>query len=131
MAGFRALINEDGSVVDTPVKKTLGGIEFTVAFIDPWTPRDKQSVADHGGMMIWAGGEDFWFAGQGITITSKGADNGAPLVGIDIAEEGVFDVHGKWVAGRRLNGDQTHQGRHVRLPPGNPQIQKVRFYRYR
>src|SRR5262249_4276271 len=42
MAGFRALIDEDGSVVDTPVKKTLGGIEFTVTFIDPWTPRDKQ-----------------------------------------------------------------------------------------
>jgi len=29
-----------------------------------------------------------------------------------------------------LNGDQTHQGRHIRLPPGQFQIQKVRFYRY-
>lgn len=131
MAGFRALINEDGSVVDTPVKKVLGGIEFTVSFIDPWTPRNKQVVGDHGGMMIWAGGEDFWFAGQGTTITYTGADNGPPLVGLDIVEEGVFDESGHWVAGRRLNGDQTHQGRHIRLPPGNPQIQKVRFYRYR
>jgi len=98
---------------------------------EPWTPRDKQTIADHGGMLIWAGGEEFWFAGQGITITYKGADNGPPLVGLDIVEEGVFDANGKWIAGRRLNGDQTHQGRHVRLPPGNPQIQKVRFYRYR
>jgi beta-galactosidase GanA len=131
MGGFRALINEDGSVVDTPVKKTLGGIEFTVTFIDPWTPRDKQVIADHGGLMIWAGGEDFWFAGQGITITYKGADEGPPRVGLDVVEEGVFDANGRWAPGRRLNGDQTHQGRHVRLPPGNPQIQKVRFYRYR
>ena len=75
--------------------------------------------------------EDFWFAGQGITITFKGADDRPPLVGIDFAEEGVFDSQGKWIPGRRLNGDQTHQGRHIRLPPGKPQIQKVRFYRYR
>jgi beta-galactosidase GanA len=53
------------------------------------------------------------------------------MVGIDIAEEGVFDAQGKWVSGRRLNGDQTHQGRHIRLPPGQFQIQKVRLYRYR
>jgi beta-galactosidase GanA len=130
MAGFRALIQEDGSVIDTPVTSKLGGIEFTVTFIDPWTPRDKQSVGDHGGMLIHAGGEDYWFAGQGITVTFKGAAGGLPLVGIDVAEEGVFEG-GKWQAGRRLNGDQTHQGRHIRLPPGNPQIQKVRFYRYR
>jgi beta-galactosidase GanA len=130
MGGFRALINEDGSIVDAPVKKKLGGIEFTVTFIDPWTPRDKQAIGDHGGLVIWAGGEDYWFAGQGITITYKGADGGPPLVGLDIVEEGVFE-NGKWKPGRRLNGDQTHQGRHVRLPPGNPQIQKVRFYRYR
>jgi beta-galactosidase GanA len=131
MAGFRALINEDGSVVDTPVKKVLGGIEFTVTFVDPWMPRDKQTIADHGGMMIWAGGEDFWVAGQGITLTYKGADQGPPLVGLDVVEEGMFSADGSWVAGRRLNGDQTHQGRHLRLPPGNPQIQRIRFYRYR
>lgn len=81
-------------------------------------------------MLIYAGGEDFWFAGQGITVTFKGADKGPPHVGIDAAEEGAFDADGKWVAGRRLNGDQTHQGRHIRLPPGKAQIQKIRFYRF-
>ncbi|HEX6636846.1 MAG TPA: DUF5597 domain-containing protein [Steroidobacteraceae bacterium] len=130
MAGFRALIQEDGMVVETPVKKVLGGIEFTVTFVDPWTPRDQQHVGDHGGLAIWVGGEDYWFAGQGITITYRGADGGPPLVGLDVVEEGSFDG-GKWIAGRRLNGDQTHQGRHIRLPPGAPQIQRVRFYRYR
>jgi beta-galactosidase GanA len=130
MAGFRAVINEDGTVIDTPAKTTLGGFEFSVTFIDPWTPRDQQTIANHGGMLIHAG-KDFWFAGQGITITFKGAEPGAPQVGIDFAEEGVFDVQGQWVTGRRLNGDQTHQGRHIRLPPGKPQIQKVRFYWYR
>jgi beta-galactosidase GanA len=129
--GFRATIQEDGTVIDSPVKKLMAGIEFTVTFIDPWTPRDKQTIGDHGGLLIHADGEDFWFAGQGITVTFKGADSGPPLVGIDIAEEGVFDEKGVWKPGRRLNGDQTHQGRHIRLPPGQFQIQKVRLYRYR
>jgi beta-galactosidase GanA len=127
---FRATIHEDGAVIDSPVKKTLGGVELQVTFIDPWTPRDKQTIGDHGGLVIHAGGEDFWIAGHGITVTFKGADSGPPQIGIDIAEEGVFDEKGKWIAGRRLNGDQTHQGRHIRLPPGQFQIQKVRLYRY-
>ena len=46
MAGFRAPINEDGAVIDSPVKKTLAGIEFTVTFIDPWTPRDQQTIGE-------------------------------------------------------------------------------------
>jgi beta-galactosidase GanA len=129
MAGFRTTLNEDGSVVDTPAKKTLAGIEFTVTFIDPWTPKDQQTIANHGGLLIHAG-KDFWFAGQGITITFKGTEPDAPMLGIETAEEGVFDARGQWVPGRRLNGDQTHQGRHIRLPPGKPQIQKVRFYWY-
>ncbi len=129
MAGFRATLNEDGSVIDSPAKVTMGGIEFTVTFIDPWTPKDQQTIANHGGMLIHSG-KDFWFAGQGITITFKEADSANVRVGIEFAEEGVF-VNGAWVPGRRLNGDQTHQGRHIRLPPGKPQIQKVRLYRYR
>ncbi|HEX6397506.1 MAG TPA: DUF5597 domain-containing protein [Steroidobacteraceae bacterium] len=130
MAGFRATLNEDGSVVDTPMKATLAGIEFTVTFIDPWTPKDQQTIANHGGLLIHSG-EDFWFAGQGITVTFESEEAGGPRVGIELAEEGVFDARGQWIAGRRLNGDQTHQGRHIRLPPGKPQIQKVRLYWYR
>ena len=39
LAGFRPLVMEDGTVIDTPVKTTIGGFEITVTFIDPWTPR--------------------------------------------------------------------------------------------
>ena len=130
MAGFKPRVLFDGTVIDTPQTRIFGGIELTVNFIDPWTPKDQQDVASHGGLVIYAGGEDFWFAGQGMVVTYKGADQGPPLVGIDLAEEGVFDEHGEWKPGRRLNGDQTHQGRHLRLAPGQFQIQKVRLYRY-
>jgi beta-galactosidase GanA len=129
MAGFRASINEDGSVDETPAKVSMSGIELTVTFVDPWTPKDQQTIANHGGLVIHSG-EDFWFAGQGITVTFKGAEGDPARLGIDFAEEGAF-VDNAWVPGRRLNGDQTHQGRHIRLPPGKPQIQKVRLYWYR
>ncbi len=130
MAGFRATLGEDGSVQEAPAKFSMAGIDFTVSFSDPWTPKDQQTIANHGGMVIHAG-EDFWFAGQGVTITFSAPPGDANRVGINFAEEGVFDAQGKWIAGRRLNGDQTHQGRHIRLPPGKPQIQKVRLYWFR
>jgi beta-galactosidase GanA len=108
--------------------QTLGGYRFTVSFVDPWTPKDKQAPAEHGGMILWLGGEDYLIAGTGITVTIEPAD-GKERAGLDRVEEGKF-VDGKWVPGRVLNGDQTHQGRHVRLPPDVQGVQRVRLYRY-
>ena len=69
----------------------MAGIELTVTFVDPWTPKDQQTIANHGGLRDSFGSEDFWFAGQGITVTFKGADGDPAHVGIDVAEEGAFD----------------------------------------
>ncbi|MDX3910742.1 MAG: DUF5597 domain-containing protein [Sphingobium sp.] len=64
-------------------------------------------------------------------MTFRPVGQGPGLAGIDSAWEGQFDASGQWVSGRLMNGDQTHQGRHIRLPAGEFQIQKVRLYRYR
>ena len=50
-------------------------------------------------------------------------------MGILSAEEGRL-VAGRWETSRRLNGDDTHQGRHVRLEPGRLSMQKVKLYPY-
>jgi beta-galactosidase GanA len=132
MAGFRPRVLEDGTVIETPVTQTLGDYRFTVTFIDPWTPRADQKITTHGGLIIQTGPEDFWVAGQGITVTVEPASSeGPPSAGLDSVWEGTFDAKGNWVPGRLLNGDQTHQGRHVRLAPGDFQIQRVKLYRYR
>ena len=34
------------------------------------------------------------------------------------------------VPGRLLNGDESHQGRHRRIPEGKFGIQRVKLYRY-
>lgn len=121
--GFSPVVNFDGVVDSSPQLAIMGGYRISVNFVDPWTPKDKQEPAEHGGILIWLGGEDYLVAGSGVTLTFE------PRVGLDLVEEGRFE-DGKWIAGRRLNGDETHQGRHVRLPPGQFGIQKIRLYRY-
>jgi beta-galactosidase GanA len=131
MAGFKPRVLEDGKVLDEPVIRTLGDYRFTVGFVDPWTPRADQKTATHGGLIIQVGPEEYLMAGRGLVVTVAGAGDGPPIAGIDSAVEGVFDAQGRWVPGRVLNGDQTHQGRHIRLAPDQFQIQRVKFYRYR
>ncbi|MGV3555061.1 MAG: DUF5597 domain-containing protein [Croceibacterium sp.] len=128
IAGFGNPVAFDGTADLTPMVAELGGARFSVTTIDPWTPRDAQNPTSHGGVLIWLGGEDYLFAGQGVTLTVAPAD-GLGKLGFDLVEEGRFD-NGRWIAGRRLNGDETHQGRHVRLPPGAFAMQKFRLYPY-
>jgi beta-galactosidase GanA len=131
MSGFRPRVLEDATVVDEPVSETIGNYRFTVSFVDMWTPRAEQKLATHGGLIIQTGAEDYLVAGQGLIVTFEPAGDGPPLAGIDNVWEGTFDARGTWTPGRLLNGDQTHQGRHLRLAPGDFQIQRVRLYRYR
>ena len=131
MSAFRPRVLEDGTVIDTPVTESIGSYRFTVSFVDTQTPKASQNTASHGGIIIQVGPEDYLIAGQGIIVTFAPGGAGSAVAGIDSAWEGSFNSQGTWVAGRLLNGDQTHQGRHVRLAPGEFQIQRVRLYRYR
>ncbi|MBO9517254.1 MAG: DUF5597 domain-containing protein [Porphyrobacter sp.] len=128
IAGFANPVSFDGTVDEAALVETFGPGLFTVTTIDPWTDRAKQDPSTHGAVLIWLGGEDYLLAGQGITLTVEPAD-GRGRLGFDWVEEGHY-ADGQWVAGRRLNGDQTHQGRHVRLPPGEFGMQRFRLYRY-
>jgi beta-galactosidase GanA len=128
IAGFSNPVSFDGEVDLSPMQASFGGFTFTATTIDPWTPRDEQDPATHGALLVWLGGEDFLVAGQGVTFTvADQAGNGQ--VGLETVEEGQVEGD-NWIATRRLNGDQTHQGRHVRLPPGDYTIQKIKLYRY-
>ena len=131
MSGFKPRALYDETVVYEPVTETIGNYRFTVAFADIQRPVPTPEIGSYGGMIIQTGPEDYLIAGQGITVTFQPVGDGPALAGIDHAWEGKFDAGGRWVSGRLLNGDQTHQGRHIKLPSGKYQIQKVRLYRYR
>lgn len=128
IAGIASPVSFAGEADLAPIHATLGEAAFTATTIDPWTPREAQDPASHGALLIWLGGEDYLAVGQGVTVTVEPADRKGRL-GLDWVEEGRF-ADGRWRPGRRLNGDQTHQGRHVRLPPGEVSMQKFRLYRY-
>ena len=128
IAGFSNPVSYSGEVDTSPMTASFGGVIFTATTTDPWTSPDKQQPAEHGALLIWLGGEDYLVAGQGVTFTMAPQD-GKGKVGLETVEAGHF-ADGKWATTQRLNGDQTHQGRHVRLPPGDYTMQKVRLYRY-
>jgi len=128
IAGFANPVSFAGDADLAPLHATLGEAAFTATTIDPWTPLDAQDPASHGALLIWLGGEDYLIAGEGVTITVEPVD-GKGRLGFDWVEEGRFE-NGQWRPGRRLGGDQTHQGRHVRLPPGDVSMQTFRLYRY-
>jgi Beta-galactosidase len=82
-----------------------------------------------GGLVLQLSDDEFIFAGIGLTITFDSLDANEEA-GIVSAATGVYQ-NGKWKTLLWNNGDQTHQGRHVRLVPGEFTMQKVRLYRYR
>ncbi len=88
-------------------------------------------------IVIRTGPDELVVAGIGVTLTfhepPRPAGGAAQVVGILSCEEGRYDdaADGGWQHLRWLNGDQTHQGRHVRLEPGRFTVQRVRLYRYR
>jgi beta-galactosidase GanA len=94
------------------------------------TSTGSPSTVLSGGLVIATGPNEFVFAGTGLTVTFEVETPGDPIVGILAADEGQY-ANGQWIQGRRLNGDQTHQGRHLRLPAGKFGIQRIRLYRYR
>lgn len=89
----------------------------------------RAGAAPAGGLVIALGEDEFLFAGIGLTITFASTERGQQA-GILSVAEGTFE-NGVWRHRRWLNGDQTHQGRHVRLEPGRFVIQRVKLYRYR
>ncbi|MEO6002945.1 MAG: DUF5597 domain-containing protein [Opitutus sp.] len=81
-----------------------------------------------GGLVIALGADEFLFAGTGVTVTFAPIESGKQA-GILSAEEGRF-VDGVWQNVLWLGGDQTHQGRHLRLESGRFSIQRIKLYRY-
>lgn len=83
-----------------------------------------------GAIVIQLGPDEFLVGGIGVTITFSAPTPGDPIIGILNCEEGRYEA-GEWKHVRWLNGDQTHQGRHLRLEPGRFTLQRIKLYRYR
>lgn len=123
-----------GALVDKaqPEQKiTLGDFILTIKhdYTMGWSPNAKDDYWSEGGAtIIQTGPEDFYVAGTGVVITVA-HKNPQKLVGLASIVEGEF-IEGKWRNGRNLNGDENHQGRHLRINTGDYSTQKLRLYTY-
>jgi len=129
--GVMAGLLPEGPEQRLPQQLRLGGYTLNVTYERPTTQMASptQTVLS-GGLVMATGPDEFVFAGTGMMITFETGSEATGVVGILSVEEGRF-VNGQWQPGRRLNGDQTHQGRHLRLPTGKFGIQRIKLYRYR
>jgi len=130
MTGVCPPLAFDGALEQTEQSVSMGDYVFTVRFVDPWIPREEQSIPSHGGLIIQTSADEFIVAGSGITITFETQDPNNTRAGVARIEECTF-ADGHWKRDRVLNGDQSHQGRHLRIPPGGFEIQRLTLYRYR
>ncbi|MET3535744.1 GH35 family beta-galactosidase [Chryseobacterium limigenitum] len=126
----------------------------------PWDPRSKDGSIwpEGGGLILRLAKDEYIVAGSGIVVEfdkenekkeiqtkDLGEDgfaaqggknqtqntwNGGKRVGIGSVDEISIDETGKFIPIRRLNGDQTHQGRHVRIGVDDFQILHVKLYEY-
>ena len=131
-----------GVLLDNDMRKTslltADGIRLTVkhSYSLGWEPRAKDDTwPEVGCIVIRQGKEDYIVIGSGIVITYekdkiKGSTpQDGERIGLATCEI-VEYKDGRQNIVRHLSGDQTHQGRHVRIPVGQWQIQHFKLYPY-
>ena len=105
----------------------LGGYLFQATLSRSWPARTI--IADDGAMLILqASDNEFYVVGSGLTVSIyRDPDVDSGIAGIESVEQ-VSRTSGQWVTERRLNGDQTNQGRQLLLDPHRQHIYRVRLY---
>jgi len=94
-----------------------------------WSSKSKEeSWPITGALVIQIAADEFIVAGTGVVVTFK-TGQATSRAGIIQIDEGGFK-DGVWKPKSRLNGDENHQGRHLRIPEGTYSIQKVKLYTY-
>jgi beta-galactosidase GanA len=105
----------------------LGGYLFEATLARSWPARTL--ATDDGAMLILqASPGEFYIVGSGLTVGfSRDPDADSGIAGIETVEQ-VSRASGQWTTDRRLNGDQTDQGRRLLMDAHRPHIYHVRLY---
>lgn len=130
-------------------------------FTLPWDPRSKDGSIwpEAGGIIIRLADDEYIVAGSGIVIEFARTDEnllrrklgedgfaatggaeadvaqqrwqGKARIGLGSVDEVRLNADGTMTYVRRLNGDEDHQGRHVRIGVDDFKILHVKLYEYR
>ncbi len=105
----------------------LDGYLFEATLARSWP--DKKLLSDDGAMMvIESAPNEFYVAGSGLYVSFlRDPDVDAKIGGVASVEEVRHD-HGEWVTVRRLNGDQSNQGRELLMDGRGFHVYLVKLY---
>lgn len=126
----------DGVLLDKNKPQTtlqFGDYEFNVkhSYTLGWEEKAKNEVWEPAAaIIVQTNKNEFYIAGNGIVITFTNISDPNLIAGILKNEEGRFE-NNEWKIIRHLNGDQTHQGRHIRIFYEDYSIQKLELYNYK
>jgi hypothetical protein len=129
-------------------KVMLGNYTFNVAHDYTWAYSSGYGRTNEwprmGGLIISTGPDEYTVVGCGLVITFASNSLEKPIAGILSIDEENFVTENKWssfssggsvnghlVTGRRLNGDESHQGRHLSLAPDQCGVQILKLYSYK
>jgi beta-galactosidase GanA len=110
----------------------LGDYEFTFKhdYTLNWSDGAKEETWPMtSAIIIELAPNEFYIAGSGIVVTFKPLKDKTANAGILKVDQGTFE-NKVWKTFRHFNGDQTHQGRHVRIAVDDFEIQMVQLYTY-
>lgn len=81
------------------------------------------------GLIIATGENEFLGVGKGFRVLITPRSPSPFKLGFASIDEGIFK-DGRWIPGRRLNGDENDQGNYWRFDPKSVKIEKAVLYRY-
>jgi Domain of unknown function (DUF5597)/Beta-galactosidase len=108
---------------------SLGGYLFRATLSRSW-PARQLATSDGGMMVIESAPNEFLVIGSGLTVTFlRDPDVDERIAGIASIEQ-VSAADGGWLTDRRLNGDQSDQGRELLMEAHKFQVYRVRLFAY-
>jgi beta-galactosidase GanA len=81
------------------------------------------------GLIIATGQDEFLGVGKGFRVLITPRSPSSFKLGYASIDEGTFK-DGRWIPGRRLNGDENDQGNYWRFDPKSVKIEKAVLYHY-
>ena len=120
-----------------PQNVSFGGYQMAIRFgggrgpgggAPPPQPPPGQSPPANYALIVNTAADEFLFLGSPLSVTFTPDSAGPKNAAIGTVDEGRYDA-GKWIPGRRLNGDETASGN--RLVLRNPNLAvRIRLYRH-
>ena len=125
----------EGVLLDKEIRETtfvLGDYELKAShtYNLGWEPNaGSEEWEPAGALIVQTGDKEFYYVGFGVSLTFRNLKQPQSKTGILETDRGYFK-DGKWTVFQHLNGDQTHQGRHIRSFVDDVSIQRFILYEY-